>query len=99
MKLNRAVIAAIVLCVLMLAAGVAAYSQATYTGQQWEYLWTKFSDYDDDFLRPQVDNFFANGSPVEFQGSVFSFMNGLGQEGWEYTGIVDGFMVFKRPKQ
>lgn len=92
----------IVVVFVCLVTGIIAFgvhAGTDYSGQKWEYLWAKPTDYKDDFFRPQIaSGFVANGNPVDYEGAIYDWMNGIGAQGWEFIDMVDGFFVFKRPK-
>lgn len=98
MTRNRWIIAVVAIGILALTVAFAVHSQAAYGGQQWEYLWAKPAEFDNDVYRPKVGDYIANDEVVQFNGSAYEWMDTLGADGWEFTQLMNGFFVFKRPK-
>lgn len=94
MNTNRVILfVGITLAVALLCVSFQLQAQSAQSDTQWEYL---FVDYTFRVDTLPLTSVYLNRAPYEFDGTVYELYASLGADGWEYAGIVDDSLLFKR---
>lgn len=96
-KITFVIVFAVIVTAITVAVAVAQSGQ--WEGQKWEYAYVAFVSVSEDTLRPQVSGVVFNGQGQTAEGSLWDFLNAVGQSGWEFVDTINGGLVFKRPIQ